>query len=391
MSVDELLSALIDYRLATADQLREVLPNAAPEATESAAAFAGWLVERDLITAFQSRKLLSGHGRSLVNEPYEIRDILGRGGMGAVYLAWDRKNRRYAAVKILSKTQKEHERGNLRFQREIEVSKRLDHPKLAGGFEAGMWKSSPFLAMEYVPGPTLYQLVKRHGVMDPLWASLWIADVADALDYVHQGGVIHRDLKPSNVVVTPGGGAKLLDLGLARWMHDDHNEERLLGRGRIVGSFDYMAPEQGVDAARADARSDIYSLGCLFYFLLAGHPPFHHIPERMQKIEAHRTVAPTPIVATRSGIPTLIVDALNRMLAKEPGRRFSVAAEVRDLLVDLVDQYLDGAPPHTLPDEWFAGLPGPHPSEIAPQTVDGPSSGFWKRIGVGFQRLFGKS
>jgi serine/threonine protein kinase len=389
MSVDELLSALIDFRLATADQLREALPTAPPEAMASGAAFAGWLVERELITAFQSRKLLSGHGRSLVNEPYEIRDLLGRGGMGAVYLAWDRRNRRFAAVKILSSAQKEHERGQLRFQREIEVSKRLDHPKLARGFEAGMWKSSPFLAMEYVPGPTLYQLVKRHGVMDPIWAALWIADVADALDYVHQGGVIHRDLKPSNVVVTPDGDAKLLDLGLARWMHDDHNEERLLGRGRIVGSFDYMAPEQGVDSARADARSDIYSLGCVFYFLLAGHPPFHHVPERLQKIEAHRHVAPTPITALRTGVPHLLVDALNRMLAKEPGRRFSVAAEVRDLLVDLVDQYLDGAPPHPLPDEWFTGAPARAPVEAA-SDGDRLNGGFWKRIGVGFQRLFGK-
>src|SRR6478752_1916111 len=218
MSVDELLSALIDYRLATAEQLREILPNAPTTAMETSAAFAGWLVESGLITAFQSRKLLSGHGGSLVNEPYEIRDLLGRGGMGSVYLAWDRRNGRFAALKILGKSQKEHERGQLRFQREIEVSKRLDHPKLARGFEAGVWKSSPFLAMEYVPGPTLYQLVKRHGMMDPVWASLWIADIADALDYVHQGGVIHRDLKPSNVVVTPDGAAKLLDLGLARWL-----------------------------------------------------------------------------------------------------------------------------------------------------------------------------
>jgi serine/threonine protein kinase len=283
------------------------------------------------------------------------------------------------------------ERGNLRFQREIEVSKRLDHPKLARGFEAGLWKTSPFLAMEYVPGPTLYQLVKRHGVMDPVWASIWIADVADALDYVHQGGVIHRDLKPSNVVVTPEGSAKLLDLGLARWMHDDHNEERLLGRGRVVGSFDYMAPEQGVDSARADARSDIYSLGCLFYFLLAGHPPFHHVPERAQKIEAHRIVTPTPINALRSGIPHLLVDALNRMLEKEPGRRFSVAAEVRDLLLDLVDQYLDSAAPPPLPDEWFAGLPVRSPFKSVDANGAQPDSGLWKRLGAGFQRLFGRS
>jgi eukaryotic-like serine/threonine-protein kinase len=391
MSVDELLSALIDYRLATAEQLREALPNAPQSAMESAAAFAGWLVESGLITAFQSRKLLSGHGASLVNEPYEIRDLLGRGGMGSVYLAWDRKNRRYAALKILARSQKEHERGQLRFQREIEVSKRLDHPKLARGFEAGMWKSSPFLAMEYVPGPTLYQLVKRHGVMEPVWASLWIADVADALDYVHQGGVIHRDLKPSNVVVTPDGAAKLLDLGLARWMHDDHNEERLLGRGRIVGSFDYMAPEQGVDSARADARSDIYSLGCVFYFLLAGHPPYHHVPDRLQKIEAHRSVAPTPINVIRPGTPTLLVDALNRMLEKEPGRRFSVAAEVRDLLVDLADQYLDGGAPLPLPDEWFSGLPVSNPGESGVVVQDRLEGGFWKRIGVGFQRLFRRS
>jgi serine/threonine protein kinase len=388
MIVDELLSALIDARLATAEQLRELLPIAPPAAADSSEALAGWLVERGLLTAFQSRKLLSGHGGGLVHHPYEIRELLGRGGMGAVYLAWDRENRRYAAVKILSKSQKQLERGQLRFQREIEVSKRLDHPKLASGLEAGLWKGNPFLAMEYVPGPTLFQLVKRHGVMDPVWSSLWIADVADALDYVHQGGVIHRDLKPSNVVVTPDGDAKLLDLGLARWMHDDHNEEKLLGRGRIVGSFDYMSPEQGVDSARADARSDIYSLGCVFYFLLAGHPPFHHVPDRMQKIECHKTIAPTPIAALRPDVPTLLCDAVTRMLAKEPGRRFAVAAEVRDLLLDLADQYLDGAPPNPLPREWFAGLPELDATDSDSKLHERSDSGFWKRIGVGFQKLF---
>jgi serine/threonine protein kinase len=149
-----------------------------------------------------------------------------------------------------------------------------------------------------------------------------------------------------------------------------------------------MAPEQGIDSARADARSDIYSLGCVFYFLLAGHPPFHHIPDRMQKIEAHRSVNPTPINAIRSGIPTLLVDALHRMLEKEPGRRFSVAAEVRDLLLDLADQYLDGGAPLPLPGEWFAGLPVAKPDESGTTVQDRLEGGFWKRIGVGFGRLF---
>jgi serine/threonine protein kinase len=250
--------------------------------------------------------------------------------------------------------------------------------------------------MEYVPGPTLYQLVRRHGGIPLYWACRWIADIADALDYAHQGGVVHRDLKPSNVIVTPERTAKLLDLGLARWYEDDHNEERVLGRRRIVGSFDYMAPEQADDSSRADARCDIYALGCLLYFLIAGHPPFHHVAERKQKIECHRTVAPTPITVYRPSTPMGLARTIERMLAKSPSNRFSVAAEVRDALANWMVRLLERGDVRELPDGWFPASPPPPPNWSPDRLRETASSavteqgGFWGRLGSGFQRIFGR-
>jgi serine/threonine protein kinase len=396
MSADEFLEHLAQSRLLEMEVIKAFLAEAPPEASQSGESLANWLLERQALTAFQSRRVLAGMGRALVHPPYELRETLGRGGMGTVYLGWDRDARRYCAVKMLSSEQSSHERGQLRFQREIDVSRRLEHPKLARAYAAGLWRSKPFLAMEYVPGPTLYQLVRRHGPIPLYWTCRWISDVADALDYAHQGGVVHRDLKPSNVIVTPERTAKLLDLGLARWYEDDHNEERVLGRRRIVGSFDYMAPEQADDSSRADARCDIYALGCLLYFLIAGHPPFHHVAERTQKVECHRTVAPTPITVHRPSTPMGLARSIERMLAKSPSDRYSVAAEVRNALSNWMVRLMERGDVRELPDEWFPGQPAP-PSHW---TVDrlrqtagedaAEQAGFWGRLGSGFQRIFGR-
>src|SRR5690606_37762695 len=191
----------------------------------------------------------------------------------------------------------------LRFRREMELSQRLEHPGIAVAYESGSWQGVDFLAMEYVAGSTLYQLIRAHGPAPRYLVAKWLAQIADALDYVHQAGVVHRDLKPSNIIITPDGSAKLLDLGLARWYEDDHNEDRVLGEKRIVGSFDYISPEQASNSARADPRSDIYGMGCLAYFALAGKPPFHYVETPREKLAHHRKVAPDPVYAFRSDLP----------------------------------------------------------------------------------------
>jgi serine/threonine-protein kinase len=282
------------------------------------------------------------------------------------------------------------ERNLLRFQREIELSRRLEHPRIAAGYEAGHWGRIPFLAMEYIPGPTLYQLVKRTGPLDLAWACLWTADVADALDYAHQGGVIHRDLKPSNIIVNPQRTAKLLDLGLARMFDDDHNEELVLGGRKIVGSFDYMAPEQSINSARADARSDIYALGCMLYFLLAGHPPFHHVSERRQKMECHRRVQPSPITVARPDCPVGLSRIVHRMLEKDPQARFSVAAEVRDALRDWADRVTDGDLAPELPNAWFGEPPVHLVRWKQTPKKDESDRGILGILGTGIQRLMGR-
>lgn len=332
MQPEELIRLIIESRLRPEDVVKAALITAPEETKADLGKLADWLVQQHLITSFQANNFLKGTWHGLLVDDYEIRDVLGKGGMGTVYLAHDRANNRFCALKVLPAEKRNQARNVRRFLRETEVGQRLSHPNIAASYLAGNWKGIPYLVMEYVPGMTLYRLIKSRGPTSPYWAVRWTTDVANVLDYIHQFGIVHRDLKPSNVIITPKGTAKLLDLGLARWYEDDHNEHLIVGAKRIVGSFDYIAPEQANNSARADARSDIYSLGCLLYFSLVGNPPFQHIEEVKEKIAHHHQAYPDPISKFRADVPTGLTIVIGRMMAKDPAQRFQVAAEVRDEL-----------------------------------------------------------
>lgn len=330
LTPDDILATLLETRVFSRARWEQVAPRRPLASLHDADELCRFLIVERLLTPFQGECARRGQGSKLVLSHYEVRDFLGRGGMGNVYLAHDRRNRRPCALKVLAEHLRDKERSLRRFQREMEVNQRLSHPGLAAAYEAGLFDGVPCLVMEYVPGRTLYRLVRAEGPVAGYWACKWVAEVAHALDYAHQSGVIHRDLKPSNVIITPPGSAKLLDLGLARWYADDHNEHQVVGENRIVGSFDYMAPEQAINSARADARSDIYGLGCLLYFALSGRPPFSHVGEQREKIAHHREVDAEPLAALRRDLPTGLVKMVDRMMAKSPADRFQVAAEVAE-------------------------------------------------------------
>ena len=342
MSIDRFLDSLSLSCLIEERALRR----APSDLDDTAEALSDWMVRDGLLTAYQARRLLAGKWRRLLIDRYEIREFLGKGGMGTVYLSFDRPLRRSCALKVLDRAKRKLRRRDvLRFSRETLLGQRLSHPNIASSYEAGEWRGTHFLAMEYVPGPTLYRLIKSHGPVDPFWAAHWICDVANALDYAHQQGVVHRDLKPSNLIIMPSGSAKLLDLGLARWFHDDHNEHRVIGVRRMIGSFDYMAPEQASNSAQADARSDIYGMGCLLYFALVGRPPFHHVLPHREKVSHHQRVAPESISKLRPDLPIAFVRIVNRMLAKAPKDRPQVAAQVHDALREWLGRYKEEPPP----------------------------------------------
>src|SRR5205085_8079694 len=214
---------------------------------------------------------------------------IGRGGMGAVYLAVDYRTGQHVAIKVLPpKRARAEERYLVRFQREMEMSQKVSHPHIAQTHEVGVSQGVYFIAMEYIPGMSLYRLVTTQGTLPVARAAHLFAEVASALEHAHGLGLIHRDLKPSYIMVTPNDHAKVLDLGLAIMEGEVSEDVEVIGgRGYMLGSVDYMAPEQTLDSTQVDGRSDLYAIGCILYFALTGKPPFPG-GKTMDKVIAHR-------------------------------------------------------------------------------------------------------
>ncbi len=255
--------------------------------------------------------------------PFLLRRILGRGGMGIVYEAEHEKLKNRVALKILPRSTLSDPMMLTRFRREWEAVGRLIHENVVRALHADEIDGIPFLAMELIDGPDLGKVVHRYGSLMPPDAAEIVRQAASGLAHAHAQGVIHRDVKPSNVLLTSRGTIKLLDLGLARFATGGASDSRLSGVS-FLGTADYMAPEQWAGIT-ADRRTDIYSLGCVLFFLLTGKPPFgspEHTSPRA-KMRAHHE-APVPAV---SG-PTGLIELLNHMLAKKPDDRPQTATEV---------------------------------------------------------------
>src|SRR5262249_27631002 len=207
---------------------------------------------------------------------FQVLAPVGRGGMSTVYLARDTRSDLLVALKVLSpKRAREEARVLARFRREMEMSQRVAHPHVAWTFEVGVCQGVYYIAMEYIPGGSLFRLVAEKGPLQVPRAARLFAEVASALDHAHHQGLIHRDLKPSNGLITPNDHAKLLDLGLAISQGEQGLAREVIGgAGYVVGTMDYISPEQAEDASSVDPRSDIYGLGCTLYYALTGRPPF---------------------------------------------------------------------------------------------------------------------
>lgn len=299
------------------------------------------LIQRDLLTPYQANQLLTGKGAPLVVGPYQVLGRLGEGGMGQVYKARHRQLRHLVALKIIRPERVRHALVVARFAREIQAASTLNHPNVVRGYDADQSAAGYYFAMEFIEGIDLSRLVKQQGPRPVAQACALIQRAALGLQHIHEHGMIHRDIKPGNLMIelrhTDGATrnqVKLLDLGLAR-LNEDPSQEGPQRPGLThVGTLmapDFMAPEQARDAREADIRSDIYSLGCTFYFALTGRPPFPG-GTVVQKVMHHQLDEPPRVEQLRLEVPTELAQIVRRMMAKQPADRYQTPAEVAAVL-----------------------------------------------------------
>ena len=309
------------------------------------------LIKQKKLTKFQAEQLYAGKGSSLVLGNYVILDKLGQGGMGVVLKAEHKRLKRLVAIKVMSPAAVKTPDALKRFHREVEAAAKLRHPNVVATDDADEAKGTHFLVMEYVDGSDLSVLVKKHGPLPVEQVVRCIIQAARGLQFAHEQGVIHRDIKPANLLIDAKGTVKILDMGLARIegaVGGSSEGAGLTNTGTIMGTVDYMSPEQAMDTKHADARSDIYSLGCSLYYLLNGKAVYDG-DTMMKKLMAHQHAAIPSLVGQVFNLPgqnsksgqvenlphdgdTTKFSALNsvfqRMVAKRPEDRPQSMAEV---------------------------------------------------------------
>jgi serine/threonine-protein kinase len=335
-SVPELIDRLRKSKLVPADRLDGFL--AAIQASGGAAT-AGELLDRlvagGMITRFHADKLASGKykGFLLADERYLILDSLGQGGMGQVFLAEHAQMRRLVALKVLPPYAFENDPvARERFFREARAAGVLDHPNIVRIYDLCQDGKILFLVMEYVEGLSIQNLVNQRGPLEVGTACHYARQVAFGLQHAHAMGFVHRDIKPANLLLERSGLVKILDLGLVRSESEAASGlTKQLDNKSILGTADYVAPEQAVDSSRVDLRADIYSLGATLYFMLAGRPLF---PEgrTAQKLVWQQIKDPVPISRLRPEVPPVLAEVVHKMLEKRPADRFSTAAQVFEAL-----------------------------------------------------------
>lgn len=336
--------------------------------TERGRLLARELVRQGLLTRFQAERLLIGRTDGFFLDQYIVQDELGRGGMGRVYMAKHRTMHRIVAVKVLAPDLTSSERAQDMFLREVRAVAQLVHPNIVTAYDANKAGDRYYLVLEYVDGPNLDQLVKANGRQAIGQSCDFIRQAAQGLQCAHLAGMVHRDIKPANILIQrraadgSPGLVKINDFGLARLIDPVSGEKphgTILTRpNTVMGTPDYLSPEQARNLHKTDIRSDIYSLGCTFYYLLTGTVPFPG-GTPMEKLIRHTNAEPTPIEVLRPETPAEVVAILNKMMAKRPEDRYQTPAE----LVQALEPFSVSGPTPWEPTRPPAELP---PEENAP-------------------------
>lgn len=307
--------------------------------TDRGKVLARLLVENKLLTRFQAEMILSGRTDGFTLGQYRILDELGRGGMGRVFKAEHQTMNRIVALKVLTANLTKTERARQLFQREVRAAAKLIHPNIVTAYDANQVNDRHYLVMEFVDGPNLYDLVKERGPLPVAQACEFIRQAALGLQYAHEKGMVHRDIKPSNLLVhhVPGQGSvvKILDFGLARLQEPNtpaNNHDSIPAEEQqVMGTPDYLSPEQARNLHAADGRSDLYSLGCTFYFLLTGSVPFSG-GTALEKLVRHGSDEATPVHMKRPEVPLEISAVVAKLMAKKPDDRYQTPAELASAL-----------------------------------------------------------
>jgi WD40 repeat protein/tRNA A-37 threonylcarbamoyl transferase component Bud32 len=352
------LDGLRQFELLTTKQWEELRRGAAFADT---ARLAQHLVSRGWLTRFQTEELLLGRGAELILGQYCLLEPLGGGGMGQVFKARHRLMHRVVALKVIRSDLLSRPEAVQRFRREIQLAAQFNHAHIISAYDAEQIGERHCLVMEYAPGRTLAELVRQVGPLPVGQACACMCQAALGLQHAHERGLIHRDIKPENLLLSQGI-VKILDFGLARLCDPLSPQDKLTRLGTVLGTPDFMAPEQVQDLHAADARSDLYSVGCTFYFLLAGRVPFlGGTPE--EKMLRHRLEDPSPLERLRADVPDLVRGLVSRLMAKDPAQRFQTAGELAAALRPL------------------APCQGPVTELLAPAEAAAPAEG-WSSIPV---------
>ncbi len=289
------------------------------------------LVEAGLLTNFQGEQFLLGKWRGFTIGKYKVLERLGSGGMGTVYLCEHLVVRRKVAVKVLPTSKADNPSALGRFYREARAAGVLDHPNLVKAHDIDQDGGLHFLIMDYIDGSNLQEIVARFGPLSVERAAHYVAQAAAGLQHAHDAGLVHRDVKPANILLDRAGVIRVLDLGLARFSDPTDQLTLKYDDKNVLGTADYVSPEQALNSHEVDARADIYSLGATLYFLLTGQPPFPG-GKIAQKLIWHQVKEPTPVQQLRPDLPEALAAVVTKMMAKDPARRYQSPAEVLEAL-----------------------------------------------------------
>jgi serine/threonine protein kinase len=346
-----------------------VPPKAHPKDAEE---LARQLIKAGNLTPFQAQHVIQGKAKALILGNYTILDKIGAGGMGQVFKAEHRRMKRTVAIKMLPPAVTKDAAAVARFLREVEAAAKLSHPNIVAAYDADEANGAHFLVMEYVEGQDLSALVRKSGPLPVGKAINYILQAARGLEFAHGEGVVHRDIKPANLLLDKKGVVKILDMGLARIESggDAPAQAELTGTGAVMGTVDYMAPEQALNTKHADQRADIYSLGISLYYLIAGKAAYVG-DTTMEKLLAHREQPIPSLLDAQANVPKQLGAVFRKMVAKKVEDRYQTMSEV----VAALEGLAVGGPGTSSTGEAASALPiSPGPRETLSKTASAKST-----------------